>query len=115
MDDRLFPFLSALGIANKFDFVLSSYECGAEQPEPYIYYNALHAASVPPSAFAGAKAAPPALHCGHLALDDLHGALGAGFAALLVNTRFESLSPLQQMITEWQEAANTATRAWHSP
>jgi FMN phosphatase YigB (HAD superfamily) len=114
MDDRLPDFLETLGIAKYFDFTLSSYECGAEQPEPYIYYNALHLASVPPSAFAAALT-PPALHCGHLAMDDLHGALGAGFASLLVNTKFSSLSPLQQMITEWQGAANKATRAWHSP
>lgn len=114
MDERLPSFLEKLHIAKHFDFILSSYDCGVEQPEPYIFWNALHLASVPPSAFQAASA-PPALHCGHLAMDDLHGALGAGFAALLVNTKFSSLSPLKQMITEWQEAANTATRAWHSP
>jgi|ERR1712232_1527241 len=114
MDDRLPSFLHELGIAEKFDFILSSYDCGFEQPDPYIYYNALHMASVPQSAFA-ATASAPALHCGHLAMDDLHGALGAGFAALLVNSKFATLSPLQQMITEWQAVANAATRAWHSP
>lgn len=113
MDDRLPHFLDRLGVADKFDFILSSYDCGVEQPDPYIYYNALAISSVPPSSFQSAT--PPALHCGHLAMDDLHGALGAGFAALLVNTRFSTLSPLQQLITEWQTAANDATRAWHSP
>lgn len=113
MDDRLPQFLDQLGVADKFDFILSSYDCGAEQPEPYIYHNALALSSVPLSSFKAA--APAALHCGHLAMDDLHGALGAGFAALLVNSRFSSLSPLQQMITEWQTTANNATRAWHSP
>jgi FMN phosphatase YigB (HAD superfamily) len=114
MDDRLPGFLHKLGIDQKFDFILSSYDCGFEQPEPYIYYSALHAASVPPSAFADTSSVP-ALHCGHLAMDDLHGALGAGFAAMLVNSKFPSLGPLQQMITEWQSTANAATRAWHSP
>jgi FMN phosphatase YigB (HAD superfamily) len=115
MDDRLPLFLNNLGLARDFDFTLSSYDCGVEQPEPHIYYNALHLADVPPSVFAQYARSPPALHCGHLAMDDLHGALGAGFAALLVNTRFSSLSPLQQMITEWQSVADKATRAWHSP
>jgi FMN phosphatase YigB (HAD superfamily) len=114
MDDRLPEFLDSFGIAEKFDFVLSSYDCGFEQPEPYIYYSALHMASVPASAFAEAGSAP-ALHCGHLAMDDLHGALGAGFAALLVNPKFPTLGPLKQMITEWQACADSATRAWHSP
>mmetsp|Transcript_114092 Transcript_114092/g.227014 ORF Transcript_114092/g.227014 Transcript_114092/m.227014 type:complete len:284 (+) Transcript_114092:67-918(+) len=113
MDDRLPHLLARLGIADKFDFILSSYDCGAEQPDPYIYFNALALSSVPPSSFQAAT--PPALHCGHLAMDDLHGALGAGFAAMLVNTKFSTLSPLQQLITEWQTAANKATRAWHSP
>jgi FMN phosphatase YigB (HAD superfamily) len=114
MDDRLPHFLSELGLAEHFDFIQSSYECGFEQPAPHIYFNAVHHASIPPSLFAYGKP-PPALHCGHLALDDLHGALGAGFAACLVHTKFETLSPLKQMITEWQTAANIATRAWHSP
>jgi len=113
MDDRLPHFLGQLGIADKFDFILSSYDCGVEQPDPYIYYNALALSAVPRSCFEAGT--PAALHCGHLAMDDLHGALGAGFAALLVNSRFTSLSPLQQMITEWQTAANNTTRAWHSP
>jgi len=113
MDDRLPHFLDKLGIADDFDFILSSYDCGVEQPDRYIYYNALALSSVPPSAFQAAT--PPALHCGHLAMDDLHGALGAGFAALLVNSRFPTLSPLRQLITEWQAAASNATRAWHSP
>lgn len=115
MDDRLPHFLDALGLAKDFDFILSSYDCGVEQPEPHIYFNALHLAEIPPSVFQQSGRSPPALHCGHLAMDDLHGALGAGFAALLVNTRFTSLNPLQQMITEWQAAADNATRAWHSP
>jgi len=114
MDGRLPEFLQSFGIAQNFNFVISSYDCGFEQPEPYIYYSALHMASVPPSAFAEAGSAP-ALNCGHLAMDDLHGALSAGFAALLVNPKFPTLGPLQQMITEWQACADTATRAWHSP
>lgn len=114
MDDRLSHLLHKLGLAENFDFLQSSYDCGFEQPAPQIYFNAVCHASVPPSLFASGKP-PPALHCGHLALDDLHGALGAGFAACLVNAKFDTLSPLQQMITEWQATAETATRAWHSP
>jgi len=114
MDERLPRILKSLGISDKFDFVISSYACGFEQPSPEIYYAALDIADVPRSALAS-SASPVALHCGNSAMDDLHGALGAGFAALLVDKRFPSLQPLQMMITEWQPTDVSATRAWHAP
>lgn len=113
MDERLPQILSALGICSSFDFILSSYECGVEQPMPEMFHKALELAAVPKSALGSAS--PVALHCGNSAMEDLHGALGAGFAALLVDKRFASLSPVRPMITEWQNDSLRETRAWHTP
>jgi len=63
MDERLPRILKSLGISDKFDFVISSYACGFEQPSPEIYYAALDIADVPRSALAS-SASPVALHCG---------------------------------------------------
>jgi FMN phosphatase YigB (HAD superfamily) len=113
MDERLNSMVSALGLSGSFDFVLSSYGCGAEKPAPEMFHKALDLARVPK--YALAASVPVALHCGNSAMDDLHGALGAGFGAVLVDRRFEKLGPIQPMITEWQREAENTTRAWHSP
>mmetsp|Transcript_637 Transcript_637/g.1413 ORF Transcript_637/g.1413 Transcript_637/m.1413 type:complete len:124 (+) Transcript_637:122-493(+) len=77
MDDRLSVILQNLGILDKFDFVLTSYEARAEKPSPIIFRKALEIAGLAPSSHA--------LHCGDSYKRDLMGATSMNWMAVLVD------------------------------
>jgi len=77
MDDRLPTVLRALGVESSFDFVLTSYECGAEKPSPEIFAEARR--------LGGISRTAPAIHVGDSLDKDVQGAQSSGFAALYVN------------------------------
>ncbi|CAE7818425.1 hdhd3 [Symbiodinium sp. CCMP2456] len=77
MDDRLSVILQNLGILDKFDFVLTSYEARAEKPSPIIFTKALEVAGLAPSSHA--------LHCGDSYKRDLIGATSVNWMAVLVD------------------------------
>jgi putative hydrolase of the HAD superfamily len=72
-DDRLPSLLAQLGLARRFDAVVTSAAVGVEKPDPRIFRQALAQLDVE----AGA-----ALHVGDNRLEDVEGALAAGMQAL---------------------------------
>ena len=72
-DERLPRVLAALGLARRFETILTSAEVGVEKPHPAIFGAALARLGLPAAAV---------LHVGDSALDDLEGAWGAGMPAL---------------------------------
>lgn len=74
--ERLPVLLSGLGVADHFEFIVTSAEMRAEKPERAIFERALFRAGVPPE---------EALHVGDHLERDVRGALGAGLRAALVD------------------------------
>ncbi len=75
-DSRLHPVLAGLGLAERFRFVLTSAEFGAEKPHPAIFREGAARLGLEPA---------EVLHVGDLVRDDWLGALGAGLQAVLVD------------------------------
>ncbi|CAE7673894.1 hdhd3 [Symbiodinium pilosum] len=87
MDSRLSTILQSLGILDKFDFVLTSYEARADKPSPVIFKKALEKAGLPPSSHA--------LHCGDSFKRDVAGAIFMNWTAVLVDGRVDEVKPLE--------------------
>ncbi len=75
-DSRLHPVLAGLGLADRFRFVLTSAEFGAEKPDPAIFREGAARLGLEPG---------EVLHVGDLVRDDWLGALQAGLQAALVD------------------------------
>jgi putative hydrolase of the HAD superfamily len=75
-DSRLHPVLAGLGLADRFRFVLTSAEFGAEKPDPAIFREGAARLGLEPD---------EVLHVGDLVRDDWLGALQAGLQAALVD------------------------------
>mmetsp|Transcript_121447 Transcript_121447/g.214858 ORF Transcript_121447/g.214858 Transcript_121447/m.214858 type:complete len:246 (+) Transcript_121447:1-738(+) len=88
MDERLVSLVGKLGIESFFDFVLTSYGCGAEKPSADIFAAARKLAGIAHDA--------PALHCGDSYKRDVVGALNSGFVAALVDPNATGLYPLDE-------------------
>ena len=82
--ERLPALLTALGVADRFQFVVTSAEMRAEKPERAIFERALFRAGVPPE---------EALHVGDHLDRDVRGALGAGLRAALVDRQGAANAP----------------------
>ncbi len=76
-DERLEKTLRRQGLAQYFDFIVTSISAKAEKPNPQIYQNALRISGVPPSR---------ALHVGNDIRNDYMAAREAGISAYLLNT-----------------------------
>ncbi|EDV95201.1 rhythmically expressed gene 2 protein [Drosophila grimshawi] len=80
-DPSLPQVLSAMGLADKFDFILSSYEAGVMKPDPGIFKAAIGNRPIAPA---------QALHIGNKFDIDYMGARNSGWSSLLVLTQPES-------------------------
>lgn len=76
-DPRLHDILQSVGIANFFDFIITSYECGYSKPDEKIYKIALNRCPQRPRAI-------ESLHIGDDLKNDYNGARAAGWNALLI-------------------------------
>lgn len=74
-DHRLPGLLAGLGLARRFDAVVTSSEVGVEKPDPRIFAAALARLGVDSGA---------AVHVGDGRLEDVDGALAAGLGAILL-------------------------------
>lgn len=74
-DERLHPVLRRVGLADAFEFILPSVEVAAPKPDPRLFAAAAARFGLPPAAI---------LHVGDSAREDVAGAQGAGFQALLL-------------------------------
>jgi putative hydrolase of the HAD superfamily len=74
-DERLPRVVAGLGLAGRFETVLTSAEAGVEKPHPAIFAAALERLGVAPA---------HALHVGDSAREDVEGALAAGLGALRI-------------------------------
>lgn len=77
-DHRLYKVLEAMNLSQYFDFVLPSYDVGAEKPSPLIFQRALENAGVD---------ACEAVHFGDNVEKDFFGAKNAGLHAYLLETK----------------------------
>ncbi|MBI5014782.1 MAG: HAD-IA family hydrolase [Deltaproteobacteria bacterium] len=75
-DSRLHAVLGGLGLARRFDCVLTSAEFGAEKPDPSIFREAALRLGLRPE---------EVVHVGDLVREDLEGAVSAGMDALLLD------------------------------
>ncbi|CAE7540050.1 hdhd3 [Symbiodinium necroappetens] len=89
MDDRLSVILQNLGILDKFDFVLTSYEARAEKPSAIIFTKALEVAGLAPTSHA--------LHCGDSYKRDLIGATSVNWMAVLVDEAVDKAERLDMI------------------
>ncbi|MHB1130774.1 MAG: HAD family hydrolase [Chloroflexota bacterium] len=78
------PMCAELGVADRFDFLLSSCTIGFEKPDPRIFEAALRQAGVQPA---------EAMHVGDQFKSDVLGALGVGIKPLLLD-RYRALAHL---------------------
>ncbi len=78
------PLCDDLGVAESFDFILSSCTVGFEKPDPRIFYLALDLAGVAPQ---------EAIHVGDQYKSDVIGARAAGIKPLLLD-RYDMLAHL---------------------
>lgn len=76
-DPRLHDILQSMGIANYFDFIITSYECGYSKPDGKIFKIALKRCAARPTAI-------ESLHIGDDLKKDYVGARAAGWNAILV-------------------------------
>ena len=74
-DERLPGVLEALGVAGRFESVVFSAAVGFEKPHPSLFSAVARRLDLPPAKI---------LHVGDRRLEDLEGAQGAGFGALLL-------------------------------
>jgi putative hydrolase of the HAD superfamily len=74
-DSRLPRLLQAMGIADRFEFVLTSAEAGVSKPSPEIFHQALARLGIP---------AHEVLHVGDSWEDDVIAAQNAGLQSLLI-------------------------------
>lgn len=79
-DSRLFNLCEGLGMKHHFEFILASAVFGASKPSPRIFKEALRKAGVQPH---------EAVHVGDSVEDDIHGALGVGMKAILIDRGHE--------------------------
>ncbi|MBI5707064.1 MAG: HAD-IA family hydrolase [Armatimonadetes bacterium] len=77
-DVSLHRVVRALGVADRFEFVLASLEEGVEKPDRRLFEVALEKLGLEPG---------EVLHVGDDPIDDVSGALGAGMQALLIDRR----------------------------
>lgn len=77
-DDRLPQLLARLGLARRFEAIVTSAGVGREKPDPAIFSAALAALGVPARA---------ALHVGDHPREDVEGALAVGMQALHLDRR----------------------------
>jgi putative hydrolase of the HAD superfamily len=98
-DSRLRVTLEGLGIRERFRFVLTSAEFGAEKPDPSIFLEAVRRLELEPG---------QVLHVGDLVEDDLRGARNAGLQGVVIdrgsgnshgNPCIQSLGEILHMIT----------------
>lgn len=82
-DPRLKWLLENVGLREAFDFVIASYEVGAEKPDARIFDVAL---ALAPSRV-GAVSAEEALHVGNTPQLDYVGARAAGWSSVLITNR----------------------------
>ncbi|RMH04875.1 MAG: HAD family hydrolase [Planctomycetota bacterium] len=82
--ERLPVLLEGLGLADRFNFVITSAELKAEKPDRAIFERALFRAGVP---------AGEALHVGDHLERDVRGALGAGLRAALLDRTCTAAAP----------------------
>ncbi len=82
-DSRLNRTLDGLGLLERFRFVLTSAEFGAEKPDPSIFLEAVRRLGLEPG---------EVLHVGDLERDDAMGARGAGLQAVLIQRDSEDPS-----------------------
>ncbi|MBI5446042.1 MAG: HAD-IA family hydrolase [Deltaproteobacteria bacterium] len=75
-DSRLHKVLSGLRLHERFRFVLTSAEFGAEKPDPSIFLEAARRLGAPPA---------EVLHVGDLLVDDIEGSRAAGMRGLLID------------------------------
>lgn len=75
-DERLPRLLAALGLGDRFDAVVHSQAAGVEKPHPEIFAAAERALAL---------SAERMLHVGDRRLEDVEGAIGAGWRALLLD------------------------------
>jgi HAD superfamily hydrolase (TIGR01509 family) len=83
------PMCAELGVADRFDFLLSSCTVGFEKPDPRIFEEALRQAGVAPA---------EAIHAGDQYKSDVLGALGVGIKPLLLD-RYRALAHLDGLCT----------------
>lgn len=91
-DSRLHTVLSGLHLHDRFRFVLTSAEFGAEKPAPSIFLEAARRLGQEPSRV---------LHVGDLIRDDVEGARSAGLRAMLIDR--DGTSPSSDRISSLAE------------
>ena len=84
-DDRLHGILGSLGLAESFDFILTSYEIGNEKPDRGMFDEALKRAQCSDSSLA--------YHVGNSVDTDAVGAIAAGWTPLIYNEWFDEQFP----------------------
>lgn len=92
-DVSLHRVVRALGIEDRFEFVLASLEEGVEKPDRRLFEVALVKLGLEPA---------EVLHVGDDPIDDVSGALGAGMRALLID-RQAATSPVSRRISSLEE------------
>lgn len=76
-DCSLFDVLTALGLASRFEVIISSAQTGAPKPDPAPFFEALSQMDVPPGA--------GVIHCGDSPDADGDGARAAGLRAVIID------------------------------
>jgi len=75
-DSRLPALLGKLGLANRFEFVLTSAEVGLRKPLPHIFQEAIRRLALPPDSI---------IHIGDSEWEDIEGAAAAGIHGILLD------------------------------
>jgi putative hydrolase of the HAD superfamily len=94
-DSRLEPTLQNLGLRGFFEVILASVEIGEPKPSPRVFAEAAARLRLPASAI---------LHVGDSAGEDLEGARGGGFQAVLIARGAEQPSGSIRSLWELAEA-----------
>lgn len=85
-DPSLIQVLNEVGLADKFDFILTSYDVGFQKPNKEIYNASLKISNVQPH---------EALHIGNMYALDYIGARNAGWSSLLITSNESDLKKTQ--------------------
>lgn len=92
-DERLYPMLERLGLAEPFELVMSSHQAGVTKPSPEIFRRTAEELRLAPRTV---------LHVGDSEREDVAGAQAAGFAAAQIdrNASMKRLPGALQSLTE---------------
>lgn len=100
-DYSLKRILKRLGVFERFDLVVASLEVGPEKPDPALFAHVLDNFGFDPS---------ECLHIGDHPIDDVQGARGAGWRALLIDRNRDEPGPgVIRSLSELPEAIRSIT------